>query len=123
MASVIGNYLGNAWLAYYVSGSGKGLYLALHSQDPTALGSTVDEFAGGGYQRRPVVFGSPNNKTVVNTNAPTFSGVPAGTVRYFGVWTAPSGGNFMFAVQLVPAIVVASDSEFYVTAGDIALTV
>lgn len=73
-------------------------YVSLHTADPGNLGTT--EVTGGGYTRLgPVTFAQisgPNPTVQGNTAILTFSTATAawGTIGFFGLWTAASGGSF-----------------------------
>lgn len=72
-------------------------YVSLHTGDPGNTGAT--EVSGGGYARQgPVAFTNAGaNPTVAsNTGLVTWPAATAawGTIGYFGVWTAATGGTF-----------------------------
>lgn len=120
MASVFSNYAGNAALALLLNA--KGLYLALHTSDPTVTGLLATEVAGGGYLRQPITFSVPGSKTCVSTDAQTFPGMPAVTVTHLAVWTNISTGSMICSKELSPAIVVPESGHFLTAAGDIAVS-
>jgi hypothetical protein len=105
-------------------------WLALHSDDPTALASASSEYIGGGYVRQPIAFAASAARAKVSVNAQVFSGLLAGSVGWFAVWTAVSGGHCCYVIQLdVPLMVTqstdpdapADGAQVWVPAGDIAL--
>jgi hypothetical protein len=120
MASVLSTFAGNTALGVLLHV--KGRYLACHVTDPTVLGLSATEVAGGGYERQPVLFSAPGSKTCASTNAQTFAGMPACTVRYLAVWTAISGGDMIFAVVLGAALAVPASGQVLCAAGDVAVS-
>ena len=79
-------------------------YVSLHTADPGDSGTS--EVSGSAYARTgPVAFGNAGaNPTVASNSAiVTFPAATGswGTVSYFGVWTAASGGTFQGSGALV----------------------
>jgi hypothetical protein len=79
-------------------------YVSLHTADPGPTGIS-GEVVGGAYTRQgPVAFANAgNNPTVAGNSAIiTFPTATAawGTISYFGIWTAASGGTFQGSGQL-----------------------
>jgi hypothetical protein len=109
---------GNAWLQTRFLNLP--CWLALHSADPTALGDPATEFAGGGYERQRITFGSPAGKAVTNNNNITFSGLPSGEVNFLAVWASLSGGA-MRCSWPIAAITVVASNQLLVAVGDIAI--
>lgn len=88
------------------------VYLALYSSIGS-LGNATEEvpLTGGlGYARQVVVFGSPSNRGVQNTNAPTFAAAntPWGSVTRYGVCDASSGGNLIYYDDISTISVITS---------------
>ena len=118
--SVVSNYLGNAVLSGYLSGSGA--WVALHTADPTAAGNDGTEVSGDGYTRQFASFGTPSNKTVTTTTGIVFSGMPPVTVTFWSLWTAQFGGSMLFWAPMATPLVVTSSAQVPFAAGDIAVT-
>ena len=118
--SVVSNYLGNAVLQAYLTASGA--WVALHTSDPTAAGNSGTEVSGGGYMRQSVSFGVPSSKTIVSTSGIVFSGMPAGTVTHWALWTAQFGGNMLFWAPMTTPLTVTASAQIPFAAGDIAVT-
>jgi hypothetical protein len=121
MSSVLSNYGGNTALTAMLGQSG--LYLALHLTQPTEVDPAATEVAGGGYIRRPIHFAAPSARSIVSSNDQTFAGMPACTVDYLVVWTAISGGSWIFYIDISSnPLIVPTSSHVLVAAGDIALS-
>lgn len=119
MTSVLSNFAGNGFLNQYLSG-----YLALHASDPTVTGDGSTEFVGGGYARKLITMSTPSGKTHVSTNGQLYAGLLAGTVNFLAFWTALSGGNMIWSIDITSkAIVVAASGSVNLVAGDVALSV
>jgi hypothetical protein len=78
-------------------------YVSLHTADPGTAGAS--EVAGGAYARQgPVAFANAGNNPTVASNSTiiTFPTATAtwGTIGWFGIWTAASGGAFQGSGQL-----------------------
>lgn len=73
-------------------------HLGLSVQDPFSVADPASvEVAGGTYSRQPVLW-TRSGRLNRNTDAVTFTGIPAGTVIVFIVgWSAPTGGEMVFA--------------------------
>lgn len=121
MASVLSNHLGNQVLSDHLVAPAT--YLALHTDDPTALGDPATEVAGGDYARQEVGWAAPGSRTTANTAALTFPGMPAVSVTHWAVWDAPSGGNMLVRSPLPEPVAVPASGHFLVAAGDLAITV
>ena len=72
-------------------------YVSLHTADPGNTGAS--EVSGSAYARQgPITFANAGNNPTVASNSAivTFPAATGswGTVSYFGVWTAASGGTF-----------------------------
>jgi hypothetical protein len=94
------------------------VFVSLHTADPGDAGA--NEVVGGGYARvGPVAFANSGfNPTVAaNTAIMTYPLASAnyGTINFFGLWTALSGGSFLGSGQIAAPIPVnAGDSaRFY----------
>jgi hypothetical protein len=94
------------------------VFVSLHLADPGDTGA--NEVVGGGYVRQgPIAFASSGfNPTVAaNTTIMTFPQASAnyGTVLFFGLWTALSGGSFLGSGAVaIPIPINAGDSaRFY----------
>lgn len=120
MSDVLSNWAANASLQLILP---PGCYLAAHLSDPSPLGNTGSEVAGGAYVRQPISFADASNRTRVSINAQTFPGMPACIVVYLAVWTAISGGHMVFVKKLAdPGITVLESGQLLVAAGDVALS-
>jgi hypothetical protein len=101
----------------------QGLYLALHISDPYVLDPSSTEVAGGGYARQPIYLSVPSGRTIVSLNAQNYSGMPAATCTYLGVWTAVAAGFLVFSIDASASpIITASGGFVYVQPGDVALS-
>lgn len=72
-------------------------YISLHTADPGLTGTS--EVAGGAYARQgPTTFSNTGSEPTVaaNTAIITYPAATAawGTISYFGLWDAPTGGNY-----------------------------
>lgn len=73
-------------------------YVSLHTADPANTGAS--EVSGGGYARQgAITFANAGNNPTVASNTTILSFPTAtanwGTINYFGIWTAVSGGTFL----------------------------
>lgn len=73
-------------------------YVSLHTGDPANTGA--NEVSGGAYARQgPVTFANAGSNPTVASNSAivTYSAATTawGTINFFGVWTALSGGTFL----------------------------
>ena len=78
-------------------------FVSLHTADPGDTGSS--EVTGGAYARQgPIAFTNASNNPTVASNSAllTFPQATAawGTIGYFGLWTAASGGTFQGSAAL-----------------------
>jgi hypothetical protein len=119
MPDVLSNWAANAALDLILP---TGCYLAAHLSDPSPLGNTGSEVAGGAYQRQPIGFADASNRTRVSSNAQTFPGMPACIVTHLAVWTAIGGGHMVFSKPLSPPIPVLASGQLRTAAGDVALS-
>ena len=98
------NYAGDAFLQYYLFDNGP-VYLALHNAEPTIVPDPSTEFAGNEYARQLCTWTTPSNKTSGLAAAVIFPDLPDDTLRWFGVWDAPSGSgpsaHLLFAIPRI----------------------
>ena len=72
-------------------------YVSLHTADPGNAGAA--EVTGGSYGRLgPIAFANAGSNPTVASNSSILTFPPAtaswGTIGFFGLWTAASGGTF-----------------------------
>lgn len=69
-------------------------YISLHSNDPGLTGTTA-EISGGTYARQPSTFQAASNSSA--TGGAVTLQVPSGTtIKFWGLWTAATGGTFLY---------------------------
>ena len=102
-------------------------YLALFLTDPTPSG-TGTEVSGGGYARKIIAFSSPTltsgKNQVTNADAVDFGTMTAdlGTVAYWGIYDAQSGGNMLWYGAFTRSKNVLNGDAITVSAGAIVCT-
>jgi len=88
-----------------------GRFVSLHTGDPGNSG--VSEVSGGSYARQSVTFNKTgSNPTVASNNAAIQFPVATaswGTIGFFGLWSALTGGNFLGGWPVVAPKLVGSD--------------
>lgn len=103
------------------------IYVALSTDDPTDDGSGIAEPSGGSYARYTTA-GSDWNAASSGeiTNATDFEFTEAtgdwGTIAYFALYDAVTGGNFLASGALDASKAVTSGKTFRFAAGDISIT-
>ena len=101
-------------------------YVSLHNADPGNAGSS--ELTGGAYARQgPTSFTNSggNPTTGANTSIITYPVATAafGSVPYFGIWDAASGGNFKGSGALTPPATINIGDQARFLAGALTVTV
>ena len=81
-------------------------YVSLHTADPGTTGAS--EVSGGAYARQgPIAFTNVGSEPTVASNSAilTYPAATAawGTIGWFGIWTALSGGTFQGSGALTAA--------------------
>jgi hypothetical protein len=79
-------------------------YLSLHSASPGTTGAS--EISGGSYARQVIQFASPSASATQSTGAQAFASMPAVTVTAFGIWSAVSGGTYIWGGNLTGSLTV-----------------
>ena len=99
------------------------VYLALHTADPTDAGSGA-EVSGGSYARQACAFDAAHatNGNTANTDAESFTVMPACTVTHIGIWDAASSGNLLFHTAVDTSMAVLAGDTISVAAGAITIT-
>ena len=99
------------------------VYLALHTADPTDAGSGA-EVSGGSYARQACAFDAAHatGGNTANTDAESFTNMPACTVRYIGIWDAASSGNLLFHTAVDTDKAVLAGDTISVAAGAVTIT-
>ena len=121
MAGEFSTYLKNAILNAIANATSFGLagdpYVSLHTADPGVTGTS--EVTGGSYARQQVAFGAASAGAISNSAIVDFTGMPAATVTYIGIWDAASGGNFLWGGPLASSKTVNSGDTARFAAGDL----
>jgi hypothetical protein len=94
------------------------VYLALFSDATTDAGGGT-EATGGSYARQAITFGAPSSGAASNTNALTFTNMPAGTWTHCAIIDASSGGNFLFHGPLTASKTTTAGQNVEVAVGEI----
>ena len=99
------------------------VYLALHTADPVDAGSGA-EGSGGSYARQACAFDAAHatGGNTANTDAESFTVMPACTVTHIGVWDAASSGNLLFYTAVDTSKAVLAGDTISVAAGAITIT-
>ena len=99
------------------------VYLALHTADPTDAASGA-EVSGGSYARQACAFDAAHatNGNTANTDAESFTVMPACTVTHIGIWDAASSGNLLFHTAVDTSKAVLAGDTISVAAGAITIT-
>ncbi len=99
------------------------VYLALHTADPTDAGSGA-EVSGGSYARQACAFDAAHatGGNTANTDAESFTNMPACTVTHVGVWDAASSGNLLFYTAVDTSKAVLAGDTISVAAGAVTIT-
>lgn len=113
--AVIGmsNYLANKILNQNFNGAAWSppatIYVSLHTATLTPAG-TGTEASGGSYARQAITcdttnFPTTTTREIKNAGVVTFptAAAPWGTVIYFGIWDALSGGNLLWYGEVDPS--------------------
>lgn len=100
-------------------------YVSLHTGDPGNTGAT--EITGGGYARQgPIAFVNAGSNPTVASNSAILTYPAAttawGTIAFFGIWTAASGGTFQGSGLLATAKAVNSGDTARFAAGALTIT-
>ena len=115
--------LAHAWLNTLrnVSASYAAIYVSLHTADPGTTGS--NEVSGGSYNRQPLTLAAPSSMSTSNTNDLIFSNMPAVTVTHIGLWTAATGGTFLWSGALTQARTLSAGDALVINAGNLQITI
>ena len=99
------------------------VYLALHTADPVDAGSGA-EVSGGSYARQACAFDAAHatGGNTANTDAESFTVMPACTVTHVGVWDAASSGNLLFHTAVDTSKAVLAGDTISVAAGAVTIT-
>lgn len=88
----------------------KGGYISLHSADPGTTGA--NEISGVGRQK--TTWGAAASGTATGSQV-TYPSAPAADYKYFGVWTAATGGTFLHGNLLTPEVTLGAAGKLNVT--------
>ena len=103
------------------------VYIALYISDPTDA-DTGTEVSGTGYARQQITFGAPTQvgtKATITNSAKIEFGVAGsawGTVAYFGIRTASSGGTLLAYAPFSAAKAVQAGDQLVIDIGNIVIT-
>lgn len=89
-----------------------GNHISLHTADPGDTGAS--EVTGGTYAREATTWGTVASSAV--TGSAVTSNVPAGTtITHWGLWTAVSGGSFLYGGPLAAPESFGSNGTYSLT--------
>lgn len=74
------------------------VYVSLHTANPGTTGA--NEATGGSYARQAGSWGAASGGSISNDTAINFTSMPASTITHVGLWTASSGGTFLWGGAL-----------------------
>lgn len=95
-------------------------YVSLHTGDPGDNGA--NECTGGSYIRKVCTFASGATKTTDQDADVIFTGMPAATITYAGLWDSETEGVFIWGGALSAQKVLGAGDTFTFNAGDIDVT-
>lgn len=123
MSNFLENALINATLRATTYTSPATVYVSLWTTDPTDAGSGT-EVSGGSYARTAVTFGAPSNGVTTNSAAVEFPQATAswGTVAYFGINDASTGGNLLYHSPVTTSKTIDTGDIFKFASGAISVT-
>ncbi len=101
-------------------------YVSLHTGDPGSTGAS--EVVGGAYARQgPITFTEAGNEPTVASNSALLAFPQAtaawGTVGWFGLWTAATGGTFQGSGALTASGPVNNGDTVRFLPGSLTITV
>lgn len=97
------------------------LYMALFTADPGETGAS-NEVSGGSYARQSIAFGTAATKTISNSGAINFTGMPAATVTHWGLFSASSGGTFWWGGALTASKTTGAGDTLNFAIGEVDIT-
>lgn len=97
------------------------VFVSLHTADPGTTGT--NEVTGGSpaYARKSITWSAAANGSKAMSNTPLFD-VPAGTVAYFGLWSAVTAGTFYGGGALSAAETFSAQGQYTLTADTMSIT-
>ena len=96
-------------------------YLSLHTADPGTTGGS--EVTGGSYARQSITWNAASSGTQTSSNAQNFTGMPATTIGYFGIWSASTAGTYLGGGTVGGVTTVPSGSTVAFASAAVSLTV
>jgi hypothetical protein len=101
------------------------VYIGLSTANPLDDASGLAEPSGGGYARKAVTFGAAASRAVSNSAQVDFDQATAswGTITYYAIFDAASGGNMLAHGSLATAKEVVSGNTPYVAVGEVEISV
>lgn len=128
--SAISDYLENKLLDHVLKGTSwaqpTNIYLALHSADPTDVGTT-GEISGGSYARQLISssFAAAASGSKASNADISFTNMPACTVSHVSIWDTVSGGtsaNVLWQGSLSANKTVNGGDTFKILSGNLTCT-
>lgn len=93
-------------------------HISLHTADPGTSGT--NELSGGSYARQSIAFNAAASGQADNAATITFDGPASSqTVTHVGLWTAASGGTFLWKGSLTSSKTFGSGDTLEFAAGAI----
>ena len=115
--------LANAWLDTLrnVAAQYAAVYVSLHTDDPGSTGA--NEVTGGSYARQLLTLSAPSDGQTSNSADIIFDNMPAVTVTHIGLWTAATGGTFLWGASLVQTRTLQSGDALVIKSGNLSITI
>lgn len=90
-------------------------YIELHTADPGASGTTS---VAGSSTRVAATFGAASGGAIALSNSPAFTGTTTETITHIAVWSASTGGTFLWSAALTTSKPINSgDTLTFTTVG------
>jgi hypothetical protein len=118
---------GNVFKSKTSPGIPTAYYIALSTTTPTVAGGSITEPSGGAYARVNItsLISQPSGGEVSNTSVVSFPESTAawGTVTYYVIFDAATGGNALCYGALSASVTVVANTTISFKTGEIKLTV
>ena len=101
-------------------------YLGLHIGDPTDTGSGGAEVSGNNYSRVALTMGAPSGRVSTQSadaNFPQAQGGGWGTVDYYQIYDAVSGGNAIGNGPLTSSLLISENDTPTIASGEVDITI
>jgi len=98
-------------------------WCSLHYDSPALADVAFSEIFGGGYVRQRVRWSMPTSRAIWSMEPIRFTGLSAGSISHFGIWSAKNDGQLYAYGNLPRKALLTTGQGYAIDAGDLVIAI